>query len=471
MHSVRIYHSALTETDIKQLAGLIVSPPSVSSRCRCPPSHPRLNSNELTCSDVTQSNSVSRININSHPTFYITDTSTATWWQSENGIVPVVVEIPLAALREVLLIEIKFVSEYPKAMVLDKSLDGIKWIALQYFARDCQSAFGLPAHGVLANSTDINCIISYSISGLSGDAEFRFLDKSRPGVSNYLTDAAMQAFVQARYVRIRLLQSFGSVANRTNFAIKHVSISGRACVCNGHSDTCVNGICVCRHNTDGNNCQRCLPLYNKQPWKEGTVTSANECVECQCYGHASSCVYDEKLSDGRCVNCSHNTAGSKCDQCNAFYYRQSGTSLYSINVCSNCNCHLEGVTDKGDCQRGDLSNGDSGQCKCKLLTAGRTCDHCIDGFYNLTASDPDGCDPCDCDVTGTVGRSVSCDSITGQCRCKPHVVGLQCDECERGYHNLSNPRGCEPCHVQCSSLGCSGPGADDCHVSILLFPC
>ena len=464
MHSVRIYHSALTEYDIKQLGGLVVFPPSVSPRCRCPPSHPRLNSNTLTCSDITNSDSLARINVNSHPAFYITDTSTTTWWQSENSVVPVMVEIPLGALREVLLTEVKFTSEYPKAMRLDKSLDGTEWVTLQYFASDCQAVFGLPAHGILTNSTDVNCVSTYSIAEKNGDAQFKFLDKLRPGVSNYLTDSTMQDFVQARYVRVQLLQSFGSIPKRTQFAIKHISISGRACVCNGHSDMCMNGKCVCRHNTDGNNCERCLPLYNKQPWKAGTIKSASECLQCQCYGHSTSCVYDEKSSDGRCVNCSHNTAGLECEQCSVFYYRQPGTSLYSVNVCSNCNCHLAGVTNSGDCQRGDLTNGDSGQCNCKLLTAGRTCDHCIDGFYNLSASNPDGCDQCGCDATGTVGGSVSCDSITGQCRCKPHVVGLQCDECERGYHNLSNPNGCELCHVQCSSLGCSGPGPDDCNV-------
>ena len=112
--------------------------------------------------------------MNSHPAFYITDTSTTTWRQSENSVVPVVVEIPLGALREVLLTEVKFTSEYPKAMRLDKSLDGTEWVTLQYFASDCQAVFGLPAHGILANLTDVNCVSTYSIAGKNGDAQFKF---------------------------------------------------------------------------------------------------------------------------------------------------------------------------------------------------------------------------------------------------------------------------------------------------------
>ena len=469
MHSVRIYHSALTEMDIKQLAGKTVDLLSVSPTCQCPSSRPRLTSSSLMCVDITDSNSVTRINSDSHPTFYMTDASLSTWWQSENADVPVIVDIALGSLREVLVVEIKFESEYPKAMILDKSLDGTNWVTLQYFASDCQVAFGLPTRGVLVNSTDVNCVSVYSIAGHSGDAEFRFLDKSRPGVSMYLTDTTMQEFVQARYIRFQLLQSFGLVPTRTYFAIKHVSVSGRACVCNGHSDTCIDGVCVCRHNTAGSNCDRCLPLYNQQPWKRGGITSANECVECQCYGHASTCVYDKAINSGRCLNCLHNTAGAKCDECTTFYYRKSGTSLHSVNVCSDCDCLLGGVTDNGDCQRGDLPNGDSGQCKCKLLTTGQTCDRCIDGFYNLTAFNPKGCEECGCDIIGTVGASLSCDSITGKCHCKEHVVGLQCDECERGYYNLSHPDGCQPCHTQCSSSGCIGPGADKCNVRYYNF--
>ena len=54
-----------------------------------------------------------------------------------------------------------------------------------------------------------------------------------------------------------------------------------------------------------------------------------------------------------------------------------------------------------------------------------------------------------CNETGTLlstdGLPLSCNSSTGQCRCKQFVQGLQCDQCVDGYWNLQtdNPNGCQ----------------------------
>ena len=37
---------------------------------------------------------------------------------------------------------------------------------------------------------------------------------------------------------------------------------------------------------------------------------------------------------------------------------------------------------------------------------------------------------CDCERAGTVGGSMKCDKITGQCPCRDHLAGLRCTECE-----------------------------------------
>lgn len=41
----------------------------------------------------------------------------------------------------------------------------------------------------------------------------------------------------------------------------------------------VHGKCVCRHNTAGDHCEKCAPLYNDQPWKpgDGKTGAPNEC--------------------------------------------------------------------------------------------------------------------------------------------------------------------------------------------------
>ena len=62
------------------------------------------------------------------------------------------------------------------------------------------------------------------------------------------------------------------------------------------------------------------------------------------------------------------------------------------------------------------------------------------------------CAACDCDPVGALEGGV-CDShtdpelglISGQCRCKPNVRGLRCDDCKEGYYGLSisDPQGCQ----------------------------
>ena len=52
------------------------------------------------------------------------------------------------------------------------------------------------------------------------------------------------------------------------------------------------------------------------------------------------------------------------------------------------------------------------------------CEECHDGFFGLEASNAFGCTPCGCDVGGTEPGYL-CDKVTGECTCRPGIVGRQ----------------------------------------------
>ena len=94
-----------------------------------------------------------------------------------------------------------------------------------------------------------------------------------------------------------------------------------------------------------------------------------------------------------------------------------------------------------------------GQCVCKSHASGRQCDQCQTDYHNMTSTDPDGCQHCVCDVIGTVNGSATCDAMSGQCPCMDNVDGVHCDRCKHGYFNLTadNPSGCTNC--SCNAAG------------------
>ncbi len=68
------------------------------------------------------------------------------------------------------------------------------------------------------------------------------------------------------------------------YAISNLVVGGR-CKCNGHASECIEGVtggikkyvCRCEHNTAGDDCEKCKPLYNDRPWARATRNTANPC--------------------------------------------------------------------------------------------------------------------------------------------------------------------------------------------------
>lgn len=64
--------------------------------------------------------------------------------------------------------------------------------------------------------------------------------------------------------------------------------------------------------------------------------------------------------------------------------------------------------------------------------------HLQDNHYR--PEDSDACLLCDCYPVGSFSRT--CDRESGQCQCKPGVIGRQCDRCDNPFAEVT-PNGCE----------------------------
>lgn len=69
---------------------------------------------------------------------------------------------------------------------------------------------------------------------------------------------------------------------------------------------------------------------------------------------------------------------------------------------------------------------------------GKHCDICVEGYWNLASGE--GCESCNCDPTGSLDHT--CNIATGQCKCRPGVFGLKCDQCQP-YHYGFSLEGCK----------------------------
>ncbi|KAK0081679.1 hypothetical protein PV325_011758 [Microctonus aethiopoides] len=89
----------------------------------------------------------------------------------------------------------------------------------------------------------------------------------------------------------------------------------------------------------------------------------------------------------------------------------------------------------------------SGQCQCKPHIIGRQCHQCENGYWGLASGT--GCVACNCDQLGSFNKS--CNHETGQCHCRPGVGGTRCDNCLPRHYGFSE-NGCQVCDP-CEKVG------------------
>ena len=87
----------------------------------------------------------------------------------------------------------------------------------------------------------------------------------------------------------------------------------------------------------------------------------------------------------------------------------------------------------------------SGQCFCRPGVQGLKCDQCKPLFYGFS---DEGCKKCDCDPFGTQFNDLQCDDF-GKCNCRENFAGLKCNKCDENRYNFTS--GCLKCE-ECYNL-------------------
>uniref|UniRef100_A0A8C9UHG8 Laminin subunit alpha-5 n=1 Tax=Serinus canaria TaxID=9135 RepID=A0A8C9UHG8_SERCA len=196
-----------------------------------------------------------------------------------------------------------------------------------------------------------------------------------------------------------------------------------------------NGAQPCGCHEAGARGSQCQPFGGQCPCRPNVI--GRQCSRCATgywgFPNCRPCDCGSRLCDevtGQCI-CPPHTLKPECVVCEPQTF-----GCHPLIGCEDCNCSRPGVqelTEPG-------CDVDSGQCRCKPNIIGRQCDLCAPGYYHY----PD-CRRCDCHQAGT--QASVCDPVTGQCHCKENVEGLRCDQCRLGTFSLdaTNPKGCTKC--------------------------
>uniref|UniRef100_A0A3Q1H1I1 Laminin subunit beta-4-like n=1 Tax=Acanthochromis polyacanthus TaxID=80966 RepID=A0A3Q1H1I1_9TELE len=360
------------------------------------------------------------------------------WWQSENGVHEVSIQLDLETVFQFSHLVLTFKSFRPVAMLIERSKDfGRSWKVFRYFADDCSLHFPSVTADPADSIDDIICDSRYSGSEPSTDGEvvLKALDPVFEIENPY-----------APNIQGELLSKLYTLQSVFCFQ--------------------VHGRCVCQHNTAGENCERCLDFHHDSPWRPGGENTANICRRCNCHDHSDSCHFDAArfratggVSGGVCDGCLHDRTGPQCEQCRPFLYQDPQRAREDPHACIPCDC------DPAGSQGGGLCDALSGRCVCKENVEGERCDRCKRGFFGLRQDDPAGCQACRCHSLGSVG----CDQLTGSCECDHLAAGSLCDRCVEGFWGLGNSvYQCSPC--DCDIGGAQGTTCSPEDGQCLCFP-
>ena len=173
----------------------------------------------------------------------------------------------------------------------------------------------------------------FFIINISAQIVFRILPptlvQSKDPYSNEIQDLLKITNLRINFTKLHtfgdnLLDERQEIKEKYYYSLYEMVVRG-SCLCYGHANKCiqvegvqydddttgmVHGQCQCSHNTAGTNCEQCLPLYNDRPWKPARNGETNECKKCECNNHARKCHFNQTLFDE-----SNSVSGGVCDNC------------------------------------------------------------------------------------------------------------------------------------------------------------
>ncbi|XP_027877262.1 laminin subunit alpha-3 isoform X1 [Xiphophorus couchianus] len=196
-----------------------------------------------------------------------------------------------------------------------------------------------------------------------------------------------------------------------------------------------DGALPCDCDKSGSTGAVCDPVGGQCPCRQHVI--GRQCNKCATgyYGfpYCKPCECGRRLCDevtGRCI-CPPQTVKPTCDAC-----QHQTFSYHPLLGCENCGCSPTGVNINAGLQCDTVT----GQCSCKPRIRGRQCDRCAQGYYRFPE-----CLPCECNQGGVTADV--CHPDTGRCLCKKNVEGVECDMCREGsfYFDPSNLLGCSSC--------------------------
>ncbi|MGH0165489.1 UNVERIFIED_CONTAM: hypothetical protein FKN15_051624 [Acipenser sinensis] len=326
-----------------------------------------------------------------------------TWWQSAEGVQRETIQLDLGTEFYFTHMIMVFKSPRPAAMLLERSQDfGKTWRPCKYYATNCNETFGL---GDDTEQDGALCTTKYSgaFPCTRGEVIYRALSPLHSAVDPYSAESQDQLKVTS--IRVQLLKRqqcpclgkdpATKPQHLAHYAVYHFIVKG-SCFCNGHAEHCVtvdgyrsvrerthhmviyralsplhsavdpysaesqdqlkvHGKCICKHNTAGDHCQLCTPLYNDQPWQpaDGITGAPHECKKCKCNGHADSCHFEHgvwlasgKRSGGVCDHCQHNTEGQHCQRCKTGFYRDPRRPFSAPDSCKRMEYLVAGHVDR-----------------------------------------------------------------------------------------------------------------------------